>query len=102
MGSKFYVDNQLLYKYWRNIVTDKINELADLNKFKFIVNLASDEYSQAIVKNNLKAQLINIRFLEYQNNEYKTIGIYAKKARGKMARFLAINDIAEEKHVNIT
>ena len=99
MGSKFYVDNQVLYKYWRNIVTDKINELADLNKFKFIVNLASDEYSQAIVKNNLKAQLINIRFLEYQNNEYKTIGIYAKKARGEMARFLAINDITEEKYI---
>ena len=48
---------------------------------------------------NLKAQLINIRFLEYQNNEYKTIGIYAKKARGKMARFLAINNITEEKHI---
>jgi cytoplasmic iron level regulating protein YaaA (DUF328/UPF0246 family) len=99
MGSKVYVDNQVLCKYWRNIITDKINELVALNKFEFIVNLASDEYSQAIVKNNLKAQLINIRFLEYQNNEYKTIGIYAKKARGKMARFLAINNITEEKPI---
>jgi len=93
MGSRLYVDNQVLHKYWRNIVTNKINELIIQNQYTSVINLASDEYSQAVEPSQLTCKLINIGFYESSNEEYKKIGIFAKKARGKMARFLAKNNI---------
>ena len=99
MGSKLYTDNQVLYKYWSNIITDKLNELGAKNNNSFIINLASVEYSQAIVQSKLKAKFINISFTEYFNNKYQTVGIYAKKARGKMTRFLAVNNISQAKDI---
>ena len=95
MGSKLYINDQLLYKYWCNIITDKLNYLGIKNNYSSIINLASAEYSQAIVQSNLKAKFINIRFTEYFNDKYQTLGIYAQKARGRMIRFLAINNISQ-------
>ena len=66
---------------------------------QLIVNLASVEYSQAIIQSKLKVKFINISFTEYFNHKYQTVGIYAKKARGKMTRFLATNNISQTKDI---
>ena len=86
-------------KYWCNIITDKLNELGAKNNYSTIINLASVEYSQAIVQSKLKVKFINISFTEYFNHKYQTVGIYAKKARGKMTRFLAVNNISQTKDI---
>ena len=99
MGSKLYTNNQVLYKYWSNIITDKLNDLSTKNNYSSIINRASVEYSQAIVQNKLKVKFINISFTEYFNHKYQTVGIYAKKARGKMTRFLAVNNISQAKDI---
>ena len=75
MLPKLYTDNQALYKYWYNIITDKPNELGTKNNYSFIMNSSSIEYSQAIVESKLKIKFINITFTKYSNNKYQTVSI---------------------------
>lgn len=86
-----------LYKFWKNKLTSYLyNELLNQNN-KTLVNLASNEYSKAI---NLKSlskdfNIINIEFKDYRenSNSYKVIGLYSKKARGYLTRYIIKNKI---------
>ena len=75
-----------LYKYWQETV-DKYFDEED-----YIINLASKEFSKMISRN--KHKLITIHFLEQQiDKSLKVISYNAKKARGKMANLIVINQI---------
>jgi cytoplasmic iron level regulating protein YaaA (DUF328/UPF0246 family) len=90
MGTKLPVGkSKNLYEFWGNAISENLNSIEQ----NYIINLASNEYFKAVNKKVLNAQIIDIDFKEYKNNTYKTIGIYAKKARGKMLRFLIQNRI---------
>jgi len=91
MGTKLHVGrNKNLYEFWRKKVTLALNqELADDELF---VNLASKEYFKAIDTKVLKVPVINVMFMEFKNGEYKNIAIFAKIARGLMARFIIDTD----------
>lgn len=86
-----------LYKFWKNKLTSYLyDELLNQND-KTLVNLASNEYSKAI---NLKSlskdfNIINIEFKDYRenSNSYKVIGLYSKKARGYLTRYIIKNKI---------
>ena len=80
-----------LYEFWQQRLTDFLN----LNENNFIVNLSSNEYSQAIDQLKFKAKFINIIFKEKKAQSYKIIGISAKKARGQMLNFIIKNKITE-------
>jgi cytoplasmic iron level regulating protein YaaA (DUF328/UPF0246 family) len=87
-----------LYDFWKKKLTDKLNQEYD----NLIINLASQEYSSAVDK--LNKTWINISFKEEHKNEYKVIGIHAKKARGVMANFIIqnfINNPEELKNFNL-
>lgn len=76
-----------LYNFWQEKITKKLNE----EPANFIINLASQEYSAAIGK--LNKPKINIVFKEKYKDDYKIIGIHAKKARGNMANFIILNNV---------
>ncbi len=78
-----------LYSYWQEKITEALNQ----EETDFIVNLASQEYSAAILESKLLKPFINIAFKERYNNSYKVVGIHAKKARGMMANFIIRNHI---------
>ncbi|MED7819690.1 MULTISPECIES: peroxide stress protein YaaA [unclassified Francisella] len=104
MGTKIKIDGQILYKYWQDKITPQLNDFFTKQKNKTLINLASNEYSQAIDKKNLSAKWLDIDFKENKNGSFKTIGIYAKKARGLMTRFILenqIEDIHDIKKFNI-
>lgn len=88
MGTKLTINHQILYRFWQQPLTEKLNTLFHNEKPPILVNLASQEYSQAINKARLKADWLDVAFKEYHQQKYKTIGIYAKRARGKMLRFI--------------
>jgi cytoplasmic iron level regulating protein YaaA (DUF328/UPF0246 family) len=69
-----------------------MNALIKKEGFTHIVNCASGEYSKALNFAALGAPVINCQFKDFKNGQYKTIGIYAKKARGMMVRYLAEKD----------
>lgn len=89
MGSSFqFGQYKDLYHFWRQKITRQI--AADLKESgsNLLINLASQEYSSAIDLKKLKAQVVSPQFLESKDNSYKMITVYAKKARGMMARYL--------------
>lgn len=87
MGTKFPVGkNKNLYEFWKKKVTQALND--ELEDDELFLNLASNEYFKAIDTKTLKVPVIDIDFKELKNGDYKTIGIYAKLARGLMARYI--------------
>ena len=87
MGTKFPVGkNKNLYAFWRKKVTEALNN--ELKDGELFLNLASNEYFKAVDVKALKVPVINIKFQELKNGNYKTIAIFSKLARGLMARYL--------------
>ncbi|WP_150467943.1 peroxide stress protein YaaA [Francisella sp. SYW-9] len=95
MGTKVKIDEKILHKYWQAKITPQLNSFFAKQKNKTLINLASNEYSQAIDKKALDAKWLDIDFKENKNGTFKTIGIHAKKARGLMTRFILENQIED-------
>jgi len=77
-----------LYEFWRDSITEALNtELAGQGN-NTLVNLASHEYFKAIRPTKLEARVITPVFKEFKDDNYKVIGLFAKRARGMMARFM--------------
>ena len=68
---------------------------SELEGTNYIINLASNEYFKSIDKNKLKAKIITPIFKNIHNGKLKVIGIFAKKARGQMTKFILKNKISE-------
>ena len=92
MGTKWSVTpaKKNLYQFWGKRLAENINAE---NEDGVIVNLASTEYFKALDKKTLKGRIITPVFKDLKNGEYKMIMVFAKKARGMMARFIVENNI---------
>jgi uncharacterized protein len=94
MGTKLTNDRgRNLYEFWDEIITDQLNNALTETKNEILVNLASNEYSKAIKKDNIDAQIVDVVFKENKNGIYRVVSFYAKKARGLMSRFVIKNNI---------
>lgn len=82
-----------LYEFWDTQITESINKQLKSLSSQTLVNLASNEYFKAVKVKALNAAVITPAFKEYKNGEYRMIGVYAKKARGLMSRFIIENEI---------
>lgn len=77
-----------LYHFWGNIITEHLQNAIDEQGDNILLNLASDEYFNAVKKERLTAKIIKPIFLDEKNGKFKMISFYAKKARGMMVRYL--------------
>lgn len=94
MGTSLKVGkNKNLYEFWKSIIAKEINETLKAQGDDVIVNLASNEYFKAVDNKQLKANVIVPVFKDFKNGEYKTIMVYAKRARGMMASFIIKNQL---------
>ena len=80
-----------LYDFWGDKITTQLNTYTKTAKTDVLVNLASQEYFKAIKPKLLKAEIITPIFKDYQQGSYKTVGLFAKRARGMMSRFIIKN-----------
>jgi hypothetical protein len=87
-----------LYKFWGDKINTHINELLRNQKTKTLINLASQEYFKAIKPELIDGTIITPIFKERKGDEYKTVAIYAKQARGEMTRFI-LEEKAEEPEI---
>lgn len=98
MGTSWKMDakHKNLYSFWGQKLTKQLQK--ETAKDELIVNLASNEYAKAVQWKEIKRPVITPNFKEFKNGEYKMIMVFAKHARGAMARYLIQNDIqsAEE------
>lgn len=87
MGCTLHHDKfSRLYSFWQDNITTLLNR--DSDSETLLINLASSEYSRAINQTILKSPMIEIGFRQRRQGKIKNIGLLAKRARGKMARFI--------------
>ncbi len=80
-----------LYGFWDGRLTDAINKATAGQKDPSVINLASAEYFKAVHEDELEAPVITPVFKEVKSGVAKVWGLFAKRARGAMARHIIKN-----------
>ena len=94
MGTKLEIfEHKNLYQFWGNQITEELNLI--LKKEKYLINLASKEYSSVIDFSKIQGDVITPVFKEKKGEQYKVVGLFAKRARGMMSRFIMQNKITK-------
>ena len=100
MGTKLETDRgKNLYEFWGSKITEGLNKQLKKTKSNYLVNLASNEYFKSVKPKELDAEIITPEFREYENGDYKMIGIYAKKARGMLSRYIIQNQLTDPEDI---
>lgn len=84
-----------LYEFWGTLITEGLNAQLKAIKSEYLINLASSEYFKAVKPKQLDGTIITPEFKDKKGGEYKMLGVYAKKARGLMSRFVIDNRITD-------
>ena len=82
-----------LYEFWGERLTKSINQCIQDTRSKTLVNLASNEYANAIDLKSINVDVVTPTFKDFKNGKHKFISFYAKKARGMMADFIIRNKV---------
>ena len=95
MGTRFSnLRGKDLYAFWGDLITEQLNTALEEQDDKLLINLASQEYFKSIQPAKLNAEIITPVFKEHKNGQYKVIGIYVKRARGLMSRYIIQNRLS--------
>lgn len=86
MGTKWNVTPKQtnLYKFWDKKIAEELK--SETEKDEVIINLASNEYFKVVQPKVLNRRIITPVFKELKGDEFKVVMMYAKHARGAMAR----------------
>ena len=82
-----------LYAFWGNKIAKALRAQAAEVGAMALVNCASQEYFGAVDLKALHLPVITPVFLEEKAGEAKIVSFWAKKARGAMARFIAMHHL---------
>lgn len=94
MGTKLHTRRgETLYDFWGDHIAQYIDAQLEKDEEPVIINLASNEYSKAAKLNKRKARVISFDFKEEKDGKLRPLMVYAKKARGMMARWIIENRI---------
>ena len=96
MGRKVDTDRgNNLYQFWGSTITQGLNAQLEEIGSEHLINLASNEYFKSVKTKELNATVITPEFKDYKNGAYKMMGVYAKKARGMLSRYIIQNQITD-------
>lgn len=84
-----------LYEFWGDELRKRLVGELEADSSPVLVNLASNEYSDAAKLKKFPNRVISPVFHDEKNGKYKMISFFAKKARGLMARYLIQNEISD-------
>ncbi len=100
MGTKLpNAQGKDLYAFWGTTITDAINMALATQGDDVLVNLASNEYYKSVKPKLVKGRIITPQFKENKNGSYRMIGVYAKKARGLMSRYIIENRVTDPEDI---
>ena len=88
-----------LYAFWGTRITESVNLALNAQGDDVLINLASNEYFKSVKPKLLDGRIITPQFKEMKNGSYKMIGVYAKKARGQMSRFIIENRLDDPERI---
>lgn len=84
-----------LYEFWGTTITEGLNRQLKALKTPYLINLASSEYFKSVKPKALDGEIITPEFKDWKNGQFKMMGVYAKKARGQLSRFVIENRLTE-------
>lgn len=84
-----------LYEFWGRDIAGQLQSDLSGHDSKTVVNLASNEYSKAAKLKSLGVPVISADFKEEKDGQLRALMVYAKKARGLMARWIIDNRIED-------
>jgi hypothetical protein len=77
-----------LYAFWGDRLAAYLDERLHGARSPVVVNLASQEYSRAALRPSLRARVVECVFEDAKGDgPFKVVGLFAKRARGAMARW---------------
>ena len=82
-----------LYDFWGDKITESLKADLDQQKQRALVNLASNEYFKSVKPKQLGCPVITPVFKEIKDGKSRTIALFAKQARGRMAAWMIQNRI---------
>lgn len=88
-----------LYEYWGDRLRKQLEEELGADESPVLVNLASNEYSDAAKLKDFPHPVVSPVFHDEKNGKYKMISFFAKKARGLMARYLIVNEVSSPEDI---
>lgn len=96
MGTKLENDRgDDLYDFWGTAIAESVNGALDAQGDDVILNLASNEYFDAVDKETLDARIVDVKFRDLRGDTYRTITFYLKRLRGTMTDFVVRNQITD-------
>ena len=87
MGSRLTIGKaNNLYGYWGDRIARSLQEQLATIQSSVLVNLASNEYFNAIDLSAMDAEVVTPVFKDLKKDKYKIVSFFAKRARGAMVR----------------
>lgn len=77
-----------LYAFWGNRLTRALKQVLADHASPALVNLASQEYFNALQPDTLKVPVITPAFKDFSNGKYRFLSFFAKQARGSMTAWI--------------
>jgi cytoplasmic iron level regulating protein YaaA (DUF328/UPF0246 family) len=101
MGTKWAITPTTtnLYNFWGHRVLESLEQ--EMKEDELIVNLASNEYFKVLPNKKIKHRVITPVFKDFKGDSYKVIMMYAKHARGAMARYIVENNITDPEKLKL-
>lgn len=88
-----------LYRFWDNKIRHILEEDVKAQGDDVLVNLASNEYFKALQPKQFYGRIITPNFKEQKKDQYRTVMIFAKRARGAMARYIIENQLSNPEDI---
>lgn len=77
-----------LYGFWGDRITRALDKALKAQGDDILINLASNEYYKSIKPKLLQGRIITPQFKQKKSGGYRMIGVFAKRARGLMSRYI--------------
>ena len=90
-----------LYAFWGKKISEFIKDELQNHDCQFLINLASEEYFKVLCPKLLNVPIITPIFQDYKNGQYKIISFFAKRARGLMVHYCAVNKISKPEKLKL-
>jgi hypothetical protein len=84
-----------LYEFWDTTITEGLNAQMKKLNTPWLINLASNEYFKSVKPKALAGEIITPEFRDWKNGQYKMMGVYAKRARGQLSRYVIRNRLTD-------
>jgi len=94
MGTPLRTDRgSSLYAFWGDRITRLLAKDVKASGASVVVDLASTEYSRSVRADELPVPMVTPVFREVKDGRSRTLAVFAKEARGMMARFIAAEGV---------